>query len=127
MPRVKTWSLIGPAGIAPWLLVQDEFGPRCVETTDHDFAQSLMQLVAEGQIVVPMLAQKQAGKTNRRTTLGGPRIKRPEIRREKPRPTERLPGRNRVDDNGFAIVAFCFENYRAGFNEVKTAGWFAFA
>jgi len=86
-----------------------------------------MQLVAKRQIVIPMLPQKQTGKTNRRATLGGPRIERPEIRREKPRPTERLPGRDGIDDNGFAIVAFSFENDRTGFNEVETAGWFAFA
>src|SRR5437762_919371 len=127
MPRVKTWSFIGPPGTASLLLMRDQFGSRCVETANHDFAQSLVQLVAEGQIVVPMLPQKQARQTNRRATLGGPRIKRPEIRREKPRPTERFTGRDRVDDNGFAIVAFSFQNYRAGFNEIKPAGCFPLA
>ena len=107
--------------------MQDELGSRCVETADHDFAQSLVQLVAEGEIVIPVLPQKQAGETNCGAMLGGPRSKRPEIGREKPRPTQRLPGRDRVDDNGFAIVAFSFQNNGAGFNQIKAAGWFAFA
>src|ERR1700730_2352230 len=85
MPMVKTcsFSFIGGAGQRP-LFVRDQFFPGPLETTDHYFARTLMQFVAQSEIVFPMLPQQEAGKTKGGAGLAGARIKGPEVGREQP-------------------------------------------
>ncbi|MEY2504596.1 MAG: hypothetical protein QOG27_876 [Verrucomicrobiota bacterium] len=109
------------------LLEQDKFVPRRLETADHYFAGPLMQFVAQGKIVVAMLPQEQAGKAKSGARLGSPGIMGPEIGREKPGPTKRFSTRNRIDCDRFSARSFPFQDDRSGFDEIKAAGWFAFA
>ena len=109
------------------LPVRDQSISGRLKATDHHFAHPLMQFVAEREIVVPVLPEKETGKTNGRARLRRSRIKGPKIGREEPGPTEWLSARNCVDNYTASILSFSFQRDSSSFNQVKAARWFAFA
>src|SRR2546423_3618941 len=128
MPMVKTcsfWFIVAKGDAR--LFVRDQFISRRLETTDHHFAYPLMQFVAEREIIVSVLPEKETGKTNGRARLSRARIKGPKIGRKEPGPTEWLSARNCVDNNSASILSFSFQRDRSSFNQVKAGRWFALA
>jgi hypothetical protein len=81
--------------------------------------------MAEKNVVVPVLPQHDPGETEGNAGLGRAGVELPKIRREKPRPTERLARRDHVNRDRFAIGMAFLKCHRPDFDKVKPVGWFA--
>src|SRR5437764_10878202 len=86
-----------------------------------------MQFVTKGQVIVAMLPQHYPGKANGSAWIDRSRIKRPDVRRKKPRPSERFASRHGIDNDGFPIARLFLKGHTSRLNQIKSVGRLAFA